>query len=100
MMQQIRVSPDELVHTAQIINNQKEEYQSLYLKLFQLVDQLSTHWEGKDNLAFVNRIRYFEGDLRKIALIMGQYSEFLQSSANAYSATQNELFDEINRLRS
>ena len=99
-MQQIRVSPQELIRTSELIGSQKEEYQNLYLKLFQLVDQISTYWEGKDNLAFVNRIRYFEGDLRKIALIMGQYSEFLRNSANAYHSTQEELFDEANRLRS
>ena len=99
-MQQIKVSVDELLQTAQMIDSQKEEYQSLCLKLYQLVDQLSTHWEGKDNFAFINRIRYFESDLRKIALIMGQYSEFLQSSANAYRSTQEELYEEANRLRS
>lgn len=98
-MQQIRVSPEELLRTATQVENQKDEYQMLYLKLFQLVDQLSTYWEGKDNLAFVNRIRFFEGDLRKIVVIMSQYSEFLRGSANAYHATQDELFEEVSRLR-
>ena len=99
-MQQIRVSPEELLRVATNVENQKDEYQTLYLKLFQLVDELSTYWEGKDNQAFVNRIRFFEGDLRKIAVIMSQYSDFLRGSANAYHATQDELFAEANRLRS
>ena len=98
-MQHIIVDPAKLRNVSSIISSQKDEYQRLYMKLFQIVDNLSTYWEGKDNQAFISHIQHFEGDLRKIAIIMSQYSEFLSNSANAYSTTQNELFDEVNRLR-
>ncbi len=95
----INVEPDRLEDIASKVEAEDSDYQRLFNSLYLEVDNLSSEWGGKDNVAFCNRIRSFEDDFRQISIIMRQYAEFLKGSARAYRETQDELVNAANRLK-
>lgn len=98
-MRNITVETERLNKTAMNIETAKQDYQRLYLELYQKVNELSSAWSGKDNLAFANQIKSYQDDFRRISIILSQYSDFLRNSAKAYVGTQDELYQQATRLR-
>ena len=98
-MRYITVETDKLLKTAANIDIARQDYQRLYVDLYQRIDELSAAWNGKDNQAFTNRIKAYQDDFRRISVIMTQYSDFLRNSARAYDSTQEELALEASRLK-
>ena len=98
-MRYITVETDKLLKTAANIDIARQDYQRLYVDLYQRIDELSAAWTGKDNQAFTNRIKAYQDDFRRISVIMTQYSDFLRNSARAYDSTQEELAMEASRLK-
>lgn len=98
-MRYITVETDKLLKTAANIDIARQDYQRLYVDLYQRIDELSSAWNGKDNQAFTNRIKAYQDDFRRISVIMTQYSDFLRNSARAYDSTQEELAMEASRLQ-
>ena len=95
----INVEPDRLEETANRIEASDSDYTRLYQSLYAEVDKLSGSWGGNDNVAFNNRIKTYEDDLRQISISMRQYVDFLRASARAYRETQDELTSAANRLK-
>lgn len=95
----IDVDPSVLEQTAGRVENADSDYQRLFNSLYSEVDRLEVNWNGKDNRAFLGKIRSFEEDLRQISLIMRQYAEYLKACARAYRETQDELTSCANRLK-
>ena len=98
-MRYITVETDKLLKTAANIDIARQDYQRLYVDLYQRIDELSAAWNSKDNQAFTNRIKAYQDDFRRISVIMTQYSDFLRNSARAYDSTQEELAMEASRLK-
>ena len=98
-MRYITVETDKLLKTAANIDIARQDYQRLYVDLYQRIDELSAAWNCKDNQAFTNRIKAYQDDFRRISVIMTQYSDFLRNSARAYDSTQEELAMEASRLK-
>ncbi len=98
-MRHILVEMTKVLNTAQKIEEAKEEYQRLYNEIYQKIDTLANSWQGQDNLRFTTRIKSYEEDFRRIAIIMSQYSDFLRNSARAYQNTQDEIANMADRLR-
>ncbi|MEG0077696.1 WXG100 family type VII secretion target [Anaerorhabdus sp.] len=97
-MRRIYVDPERLELSSRKIDNDAQMYERKFMQLFEEVEKMKNAWQGKDNLAFTNKIRSFENDFRQIYVITQQYSEFLRSSARAYRETQNELMNQVNRI--
>ena len=91
-MQRIIVDPSRLENTAGNIESKNNDYQRIYNSLYSEVDKMSASWQGKDNEAFINKIKTFKDDFKQISIILNQYSEFLRNSARAYRETQDELY--------
>ena len=90
-MRTITVEMERLEACAARIDDETQEYQRTFMLLFDAVDRMKAGWEGKDNTAFTNQIRRFEGDFRQMAVLCTQYSEFLRNSARAYREMQDDL---------
>ena len=97
-MRKIMVEPLKLESTASKISSNINEYQSIYNKLFQEVDLMSSSWQGEDNIAFTSQIRGYEEDFKKIQILCEQYSDFLRNSARAYRNMQEELVNQAKQL--
>lgn len=98
-MNQIAVEPGQLFDVAQRIEQADQDYQRIYHNLYSEIDKMGNAWQGKDNVAFANRIKSFEDDFRQISLIMREYAQFLKNSARSYEEIQEELYSQANRLR-
>lgn len=97
-MKKIYVDPVRLDASAMKIEGETQEYQRCYSQLFEEVEKMKNAWQGKDNIAFTNQIRQFEGDFKQIQMLCQQYSEFLRNSSRAYRETQNELMNQVTRI--
>ncbi len=97
-MKKIYVDPVRLDVSAMKIESETQEYQRCYSLLFEEVEKMKNAWQGKDNIAFTNQIRQFEGDFKQIQILCQQYAEFLKNSARAYRETQNELMNQVTRI--
>jgi len=97
-MQLIKVETEALFDAAKKINTHEEQYHQFKDELFKKVDALASAWQGSDNLAFSNQIHAYEADLNQISLLMSQYAQFINNSANAYLETQEGLRAEAQRL--
>ena len=87
------------VRCCQRIEQADQDYQRIYHNLYSEIDKMGNAWQGKDNVAFANRIKSFEDDFRQISLIMREYAQFLKNSARSYEDIQEELYSQANRLR-
>lgn len=98
-METIIVDPEQLEATASRVESACADYKRIYQNLYSEVEKMNASWSGKDNTEFTSRIKSYETDFRQIALIIGQYSDFLRASARSYRETQDEIFNNATRLR-
>ena len=97
-MKSITVQPEEVEACAMRIDDENMHYQQTFAQLFEAVDAMKAGWQGKDNTAFSNQIRKFEGDFREMSVLCTQYSEFLKKSARAYRETQDSIASQASNL--
>lgn len=97
-MRSITVEPEQLEASAARIDESNQDYTRSYQNLFDAVDTMKAGWQGKDNTAFSNQISRFQTDFREMAVLCGQYAEFLRNSAKSYRAVQDDLTAQANAL--
>ncbi len=97
-MRKIYVDPICLENNAAKIEQEVLEYTRQIQLLMEEVERMKTAWQGKDNIAFTNRIYSFETDFKQVKILCQQYSEFLRTSARSYREIQEELVAQANRI--
>lgn len=97
-MQNIYVEPERLRNASLKIQDFNTNYKQLKNRLYEEVDYLTSKWQGKDNLAFSNQIKSYQNSLNLISLIIEQYCDFLNNSANAYNQTQEDLYSQAMKI--
>ncbi len=90
-MRTIRVEPEQLESCAARMEMHEQDYERMARELTEAVEQMSSSWNGKDNLAFTSRIAEFDADYRQLGVLIAEYCEFLRQSARGYRQTQDEL---------
>lgn len=98
-MRKINVDPESLIRSSNIIDDKIQNFNLLQHQLNDGVNTLQQAWSGKDNIAFTNQIKSYQNVIKSISVILGQYSDFLKNSANAYSQTQEELYSEALKMQ-
>ena len=63
------------------------------------IEALKNCWDGSDNLAYVDQVKGFEDDFKKMAKEMENYSKFLKDSANTYRSTQQRIAQNAKKLQ-
>ena len=97
-MRSIKVEPEQLESCAARIEEKNQEYQRNCSNLFQACEVMSAAWQGEDNIAFTNQIAKYQPDFQQLAVLCGQYAEFLRAAARSYRSTQDELIAQAGRL--
>jgi WXG100 family type VII secretion target len=97
-MRSIQVSPEQLESSAARMNEAHDAYLRAVGQLYEAVEAMKAGWQGRDNIAFSNKIARFEGDFRQMAVLCAQYAEFLRSSAQSYRMMQQDLEAQVNSL--
>lgn len=95
----IAVTPEQLERTATQIEGLASDYKSQYTKLYGETNAMQSTWNGKDNVAFTQRIAGFKDDFDRMYDLMNKYAAFLRDSAKKYRTTQDNVANEARGLR-
>ena len=98
MARTIQVTPEQLESAAGRIEGLAADYKSQYDALYNETNAMSSTWDGKDNVAFVDQIAGFKDDFAKMHTLMLNYADFLRKSAKAYRDTQDTVVSEARKL--
>lgn len=97
-MRRITVEPEQLELMAGRMEEENDVYVKLYQQLFELIDTVSSFWQGSDGVAFTSQVSGYQDDCRQLSFLAGLYIDFLRNSARAYRDVQDELRAEAMRL--
>lgn len=99
MAREWKVTTEQLVSSANIIEEKVIAYNTEWAKLYQEVQNLkSAQWEGVASDAFNNQLEGFRDDFQELADILTGYVEFLRTAADRYNATEEALRDQASSL--
>lgn len=91
MSRKIYVDPARLANESKQMLSKAQEYEQLYLEMYQKIDAMGAAWKGADNTEYVGRINSYKSVLQGMKNHMEEYSEFLQRSSELYKKTQNDI---------
>lgn len=89
-MSRIHVEIDMLESAERKMQEQSDYYAQLYGQMYQIVDEMTSFWTGKEQEAFSQQIHGFEDDFAKLHQLLNEYCAFLRKSALAYRSCQDE----------
>ena len=98
MGKRIRVTPQELETASKKLAELSETYKGIYTQLMQTASTMGEAWEGEDNLAFVDQINGFNGDLKVMADKLLTASQALDQQKANYVATQENNMVQVRKL--
>lgn len=90
--------PARLDSQAGRIDSLNADFKSQYTKLFNVVENLSASWQGKDNVNFATTVTGYKEDFEKIKSSIDDYVAFMKQAANVYRETQETIANSANRL--
>jgi len=89
----IRVTPEELGKAAVQLREFANEYNSLREKMMAEVTNLSSKWQGEDNLAFTKKIEGAIQNLQAMIDALNKEAENLDLEKANYQAQQQAVID-------
>lgn len=95
----INVNMDQMQQNAAYISQQAKQYAGIYGNIYQLLEQMSTVWQGKDYNAFAAQLQAFHKDFDLMKQVLEEYASYLRQSASLYRRLQEECTAMANRLR-
>jgi len=89
----IRVTPEELGKTATQLREYANEYNSLREKMLAEVNNLSSKWQGEDNLAFTKKIEAAIQSLQAMIDALNKEADNIDLEKANYQAQQQAVID-------
>lgn len=82
------------------VNVQKsaEEYVNSINKIYEIVQNLQSSWQGRDNVSFAEKVFSYEEDLKNLGKALENYALFLNEAARTLNTTQDEIASSAGRL--
>lgn len=87
----IMVEMEKVEARAKNIDSLAGDYKAEYEKFYKEMQNMSSHWSGKEMEAFLAKINEFKKDFEKMHNLMTQYSDFMKKAAESYRKSQDEL---------
>ena len=95
----IKVTPKDLLASANEIKNSSKKYEKIAKVFMENATKMGSAWEGEDNQKFVTQIKGFSDDLDAMVKKLNTVAETLTLQANNYSTTQKNNIDNVSRLQ-
>lgn len=96
----LKVSPEKLISTASEFGTQGNKIRSLTNQMLQIVNSLSSSWEGDAQKAYQSRFKALDGDMAQIALKINEHVSDLNEMANTYKQAESTNTSDISALAS
>lgn len=94
----LRVTPEQLESTANEFASKGTTVGNLTTQMTQLVEGLSSIWEGEAATAYTAKFRQLDDDIQKIIRMIQEHSNDLNEMARVYREAETTNQDEIEGL--
>lgn len=84
----IKVTPEELVSTAEEFNGVSSQVQSLTQNMIQTVDALKSAWQGEAAEAYSRQFHQLENDMNKMHSMINEHVTDLRDMAQRYQQAE------------
>lgn len=87
----IKVDHERMLLTADRMAQLTGEFEQECRQLFEIVNSTTLHWNGADQLVYVQQVNGFSDDLAALAQLLHQYSALTRECAISYANLQQQL---------
>lgn len=87
----LKASPEAIASTGKGLVNNAESYLAEVKVLYDTVDNLTSSWQGSDNVSFANTVNGYRENIEALGKVVGNYGVFLQETANKLAELQSEI---------
>lgn len=98
MSKSINVTPQTLETQSKLVTGKVNEYNKLYERLIDEVQQLSANWQGQGNKTYANQITNFRPKFQDLEKVLRNYAEFLIKAAKVYRDTEDNIITNAGKL--
>lgn len=85
-------------YDAKEIQDAAIEYNNAVTELYKIVDNLTTSWQGTDNVAFANKINSYKEEIVALGQVVNNYALFLNRSSGSLNDLQSDISSAAGRL--
>lgn len=93
-----QADPEGIMNLASQIRNTYNEYMSEKVKLFNVIDEVSSVWAGADAAGYVSQATSYEPDFRKLGEIVEQISVILGDHGHRMAEARDNIESAAGRL--
>lgn len=86
----IKVSPEVLNRTASDFSSQGSKLNNTTNQMMELVQSLSSSWQGEASNAYLTKFKALEDDMQKMFRMVQEHSRDLQEMAENYSLAEQQ----------
>lgn len=85
-------------YDAKEIQDAAIEYNNAVIELYKIVDNLTTSWQGADNVAFANTVNGYKEEIVALGKIVNNYALFLNQSSTSLNDLQGDISSAAGKL--
>jgi len=94
----IKVTPEQLISTAEEFNSASSQVQNLTQQMIQTVDSLKSAWEGEAATAYSNQFHQLEDDMNRMHSMINEHVTDLKEMAKQYQTAEQANAEVSNSL--
>ena len=94
----LRVTPEQLEQTAGEFSSKGTTVGNITSQMTQLVEGLSSVWEGEASTAYLTKFRQLDDDIQKMIRMVQEHADDLNEMARVYREAETANQDEIQEL--
>ncbi|MCI8441761.1 MAG: WXG100 family type VII secretion target [Provencibacterium sp.] len=95
----IRVTPEMMVNVSQSVDSKIDEWQRSVNKIYSLVQEMDTMWDGMANDTLNNTFQENIPKYNALTQMMTEYSTAIKQAANTYVNGEEEVKNIVSRKR-
>ncbi len=96
----LKVTPEKLISTSTEFKNQGSKIRTLTQQMLQIVNSLSSSWEGEAQKAYSTRFKALDGDMAQIQVKINEHVSDLNEMAQTYKQAESTNAQNISGLSS
>lgn len=96
----LKVTPEKLISTSSEFKSQGVKIRSLTQQMLQIVNSLSSSWEGEAQKAYATRFKALDGDMAQIQMKINEHVTDLNEMAETYKRVETTNTTNISGLSS
>jgi uncharacterized protein YukE len=85
-------------YEAKEIHDAAVEYNNAVEDLYKIVDNLSSSWQGTDNITFANKINDYKEEIIALGNVVNNYAIFLNKSSGSLDELQGDISSAAGKL--